>query len=147
MFMILRKLFFLLLFQCACMCSRATPCSYSSIAGEKIKIDKDTLPVDCSKSEEIEKIISEAISLGAPIYNEGLHMACYRVYEWAAYKILYEYAKPCKGVESILKTALDQSHGDYSDTEKAWLMRQAFDKILGVPTQTGLEKESLQKKG
>jgi len=94
----------------------------------------DTLP-GCSKNEEIEKIINDAISLGAPIYNEGLHLACYRIYEWAGYKILYEYGKTCKDVEKILKTAIDKSHGDYSDTEKAWLMRAAFDKILGVPTR------------
>jgi|GEM_PF-2251164 len=96
----------------------------------------DTLPGNCSKKQEIEKIIAEAISLGAPIYNEGLHMACYRIYEWAGYKILYEYGKDCKEVEKVLKTAIDKSHGDYSDTEKAWLMRVAFDTILGEPTQT-----------
>lgn len=108
----------------------------------------DSIPGDCAKSPEIEKIINDAISLGAPIYNEGLHMACYRIYEWAAYKILYEYGKSCKEVEKILKTAIEKSHGDYSDTEKAWLMRAAFDKIMGVPTQTGQpEKPTAPRKG
>lgn len=92
-------------------------------------------------NDEIEKIITEAISLGAPIYNEGLHMACYRIYEWAGYKILYEYGKRCGEIEKTLKTAIDKSHGDYSDTEKAWIMRQAFDKVLGQPTKTA-EPES-----
>jgi hypothetical protein len=101
------------------------------------RIGTDTLPVTCSKTPEIEKIIGEAISMGAPIYNQGLHMACYRIYEWAGYKILYEYGKDCKEVEKILKTAIEKSHGDFSDTEKAWLMRAAFDKILGEPTRTG----------
>src|SRR5258708_27627952 len=67
-------------------------------------ISADSIPGDCPKSPEIEKIINDAISLGAPIYNEGLHMACYRIYEWAAYKILYEYGKSCKEVEKTLKT-------------------------------------------
>ena len=108
----------------------------------------DSLPISCSKSDEIEKIIDDAISLGAPIYNEGLHMACYRIYEWAAYKIIYVYGTTCKNVETVLKTAIEKSHGDYSDTEKAWIMRASFDKILGVPTQTKEEeKESLLKKG
>jgi hypothetical protein len=96
----------------------------------------DSLPMTCGKSAEIERIISEAISLGAPIYNEGMHMACYRIYEWAGYKILYEYGKECPEVEKVLKSAIEKSHGDLSDTEKAWLMRMAFDKIMGVPTKT-----------
>jgi hypothetical protein len=109
---------------------------------------RDTLTPDCPRSAEIEKIINDAIALGAPIYNEGLHMACYRIYEWAGYKILYEYGKDCKDVEKILKSAIDKSHGDLSDTEKAWLMRMAFDKILGVPTKTGAtEKENNMRKG
>jgi hypothetical protein len=113
------------------------------IAGNPVnnRMIADTLPYNCSKTAEIEKIIDDAISLGAPIYNEGLHMACYRIYEWAAYKILYEYSTPCKEVEKILKFAIEKSHGDYSDTEKAWLMRTAFDKILGVPTRTGESKK------
>ncbi len=108
----------------------------------------DSLPISCANSIEIEKIIDDAISLGAPIYNEGLHMARYRIYEWAAYKIIYVYGVTCKNVEVILKTAIEKSHGDYSDTEKAWMMRAAFDKIMGVPTQTkDPENESLLKKG
>ncbi len=128
----------ILLFSCMyCKASGATPGSIT-----------DSLPVTCSNSIEIEKIIDDAISLGAPIYNEGLHMACYRIYEWAAYKIIYVYGTSCKNIEAILKTAVEKSHGDYSDTEKAWMMRAAFDKILGVPTQTKEpEKESLLKKG
>jgi len=111
--------------------NEASPCGNSGNSRMMV----DTLPGNCSKNEEIEKIINDAISLGAPIYNEGLHLACYRIYEWAGYKILYEYGKTCKDVEKILKTAIEKSHGDYSDTEKAWLMRAAFDKILGVPTR------------
>ena len=125
--------FFFILFLFCFICGRALPLHVVSPAITFVKLTNDTLPFACSKSEEIEKIITDAISLGAPIYNEGLHMACYRIYEWAAYKILYEYNKPCKNVITILKNAIDTSHGDYSDTEKAWIMRQAFDKILGVP--------------
>ena len=91
----------------------------------------------CSDSTAIAKIIGDAIELGAPIYNAGFHIGCYRVYEWAAYKIVSVYGNNCKEVEKILKVAIDKSHGDYSDIEKAWLMRAAFDKILGEPTTTG----------
>jgi hypothetical protein len=107
----------------------------------------DSLPGNvCSDSTAIRKIIDDAIELGAPIYNAGFHIGCYRIYEWAAYKIVYVYGNNCKEVEKILKAAIEKSHGDYSDTEKAWLMRIAFDKILGVPTKVGNpEKESNEK--
>ncbi len=137
---------FILLF--SSVCCRAAKYYYENIRPAYTTSATDSLPVSCSKSDEIEKIITEAISLGAPIYNEGLHLACYRIYEWAAYKIIYVYGTTCKNVERILKKAVENSHGDFSDTEKAWLMRVAFDKILGVPTKTNeTEKESLLKKG
>ncbi len=101
------------------------------------KAAADTIIKGCSKSEQVEKIITDAISIGVPVYNSGYHLACYRIYEWAGYKILYEYGTTCKEVEKVLKTAIEKSHGDYSDLEKAWIMRAAFDKIMGVPTQTG----------
>ncbi|MBS1660223.1 MAG: hypothetical protein JST68_04140 [Bacteroidetes bacterium] len=108
----------------------------------------DTTLLTCSKSPEITRIINEAISLGAPIYNEGMHLACYRIYEWASYKIIYEYPKECKEIVKILKTAIDKSHGDFSDTEKAWLMRAAFDAILGEPTRTSpTQNPENQRKG
>ena len=91
----------------------------------------------CRDSAAIEKIIGDAIELGAPVYNAGLHIECYRVYEWASYKIIHVYGGNCKNIEKILNASIEKSHGDYSDVEKAWIMRMAFDKILGVPTQTG----------
>jgi len=134
-----------------CLFLLAQQATYAGISKPQIpstRISADSIPPNCPKSPEIEKIINDAISLGAPIYNEGLHMACYRIYEWAAYKILYEYGKSCKEVEKILKTAIEKSHGDYSDTEKAWLMRVAFDLIMGVPTKTGQpEKPDAPRKG
>lgn len=141
------KTVFLSILLFSSVCCVAAKCGYENIRPQ-YSTATDSLPVNCSKSNEMKKIITEAISLGAPIYNEGLHLACYRIYEWAAYKIIYVYGTTCKNVESILKTAIENSHGDYSDTEKAWLMRAAFDKILGVPTKTNeTEKESLLKKG
>ena len=113
------------------------------------KITGDTVIKNCSKGEQIGKIITEAISIGGPVYNSGYHEACYRIYEWAGYKILYEYGKECKEVEKVLKTAIEKSHGDYSDLEKAWIMRAAFDKIMGVPTETGdpTKKPDTNRKG
>ena len=63
-------------------------------------------------------------------------MGCYRIYEGAAYKILHKYSSKCKDVRNLLETALEKSYGNYSAAEKAWIMRMAFDQILGVPTTT-----------
>ena len=91
---------------------------------------------DCAKIEAVAEIISEAIAVGAPTYNEGNHIGCYRIYEGAAYKILHKYGTKCKNVKNTLEIALEKSYGDYSVTDKAWIMRMAFDQILGVPTVT-----------
>ncbi len=58
------------------------------------------------------------------------------IYQGAAYRIIYLYGTKCKQVKSILETAIERAQGNYSITEKAWIMRMAFDQILGVPTQT-----------
>ena len=104
------------------------------------KIPQIVLPVvmskDCAKIEAVAETISEAISVGAPTYNQGNHIGCYRIYEGAAYKILHKYGAKCKHVQNILEVALEKSYGDYNATEKAWIMRMAFDQILGVPTVT-----------
>ena len=50
-------------------------------------------------------------------------------------------------LKKYLKSAIEKSHGDYFDIEKAWLMRAAFDKILGEPTTPGKpEKESPERR-
>ncbi len=91
---------------------------------------------NCNKIDAVEQIISDAISIGAPTYNQGNHVGCYRIYEGAAYKILYKYGSKCKDIKNTLEVALEKSYGDYNASEKAWIMRMAFDKILGVPTTT-----------
>ena len=102
----------------------------------KLKKSIPAVVKGCEKQEAVEVIIEEAIATGAPTYNDGNHIACYRIYEGAAYKIVYKYGSKCKDIKNILETALEKSYGDYTITEKAWIMRMAFDKILGVATTT-----------
>lgn len=94
--------------------------------------------VDCSKATLVQTVIGEAIEVGAPTYNDGNFLGCYRIYEGAAYKVLHLYGSKCKEARKILETALEQCHASEASTgTKAWVMRAAFDKILGVPTMTG----------
>ena len=92
--------------------------------------------IHCPKSDAVDSVIINAIDIGAPTYNQGNYLGCYRIYEGASYKILYLYGFDCPRVTEILKTAIDKSHGNQTDSEKAWIMRVAFDEILGVPTKT-----------
>ena len=141
----LKNRLFLIVFICCFLMGMNTQSVYAkSISPICVKpITEIAVLAGCADSTAIAKIIGDAIELGAPIYNAGFHIGCYRVYEWAAYKIVSVYGSNCKDVEKILKSAIEKSHGDYSDIEKAWLMRAAFDKILGEPTTPGKpEKES-----
>ncbi len=90
----------------------------------------------CRHIVEINTLISEAISIGAPTYNQGNHAGCYTIYEGASYKILYLYGDHCKETKQVLQEALEKASQDFTYTEKAWTLRRAFDFILGVPTQT-----------
>ena len=92
--------------------------------------------IACASIDAVDTIIWEAINIGAPTYNQGNYLGCYRIYEGASYKIIYLHASVCPRVSEILKTALEKSYSAFTDSEKAWIMRAAFDQILGVPTKT-----------
>ena len=91
----------------------------------------------CDDVQDIKLIITMAINVGAPIYNQGNHAACYMIYENASYKILYNYGKQCKTIKGILNGALINAAVETRVTNKAWTMRKAFDRILGDVTKTG----------
>ncbi len=67
-----------------------------------------TLIKKCGNIDVIYVVIEEAINVGAPTYNTGNLMGCYRIYEGAAYKIIYKYGDKCKEVKKILEAALEK---------------------------------------
>jgi serine protease Do len=86
---------------------------------------------DGCKLEDIEDIVNqigEAIETGAPLYNEGKHEACFRIYEGTAVK--FEHDAACAGVRSAFGDGLLRASGLSSYTEKAWAMRDTFDGLL-----------------
>jgi hypothetical protein len=86
---------------------------------------------DGCKLEDIEDIVNqigEAIESGAPLYNDGKHEACFRIYEGTAIK--FEHDAACKGVRSAFGDGLLRASGLNSYTEKAWAMRDTFDGLL-----------------
>jgi S1-C subfamily serine protease len=86
---------------------------------------------DGCKVEDIEDIVNqigEAIETGAPLYNEGKHEACFRIYEGTAVK--FEHDGACTGVRSAFGDGLLRASGLTTYTEKAWAMRDTFDGLL-----------------
>ena len=99
---------------------------------------------ECAEEDIVmfEQVLSRAIRIGAPAYNAENFEACYRLYEGAAYKVLYTLSQRCPTAHSVLELALSQSqatrvNGRYPTipANQAWIMRRAFDSILPVPPQ------------
>jgi serine protease Do len=79
---------------------------------------------------EIAAGITEAIEVGAPLYNAGNHEACYRIYEGTSMK--FETHAACNGVRTAFRDGLDRARTMTSYTEKAWALRDTFDGLLKV---------------
>jgi hypothetical protein len=83
--------------------------------------------------EDVLRSISDAIAIGAPLYNkqtpEG-YEACYRVYEGTAFK--FEKDAACQGVRAAFADGLARAKGVKSYKEKAWAMRDTFDGLINA---------------
>lgn len=74
--------------------------------------------------------IGNAISTGAPLYNQGNHEACFRIYEGTAIRL--ERELECPGLRDALGQGLLRAGTVEGYTAKAWAMRDAFDGVLDV---------------
>ena len=90
---------------------------------------------DCSRDALDHALdeISDAIENGAPLYNQGNHEACFRIYEGAAIRL--ERELPCPGVRDALGQGLLRASTIDDFSGKAWAMRDAFDGVLDVITR------------
>lgn len=77
---------------------------------------------------ELVKNIWEAIEVGAPLYNQGNHEACFKIYEGTATK--YERDAKCKGVRTAFGEGRTRIEALATWKEKAWAMRDTFDGLL-----------------
>lgn len=74
--------------------------------------------------------IGKAIKLGAPLYNNGKHEACFRIYEGTAMRL--ERELDCPALRDTLGQGLLRASTKKSFSAKAWAMRDAFDGIIKV---------------
>ncbi len=88
---------------------------------------------DCSR-EHVYKVFSgiqRAIELGAPLYNDGDHQACFNIYEQTAAHFEKD-PEICKGMRDALGAGLLRAETESHTTHKAWAMRDTFDGLLKV---------------
>ena len=78
------------------------------------------------------RTISEAIEVGAPLYNSGNHAGCYHIYEGAAADLGRKLPRTCKGPTQVLEAGRTRAASLSTPTAQAWAMRDAFDGVLGV---------------
>jgi hypothetical protein len=89
--------------------------------------------LDGCKYEDIDDLvhqIGETIENGAPLYNDGKHEACFRIYEGTAVK--FEHDAACKGVRTAFGDGLLRANGLQTFKEKAWALRDTFDGLINV---------------
>jgi len=91
----------------------------------------------CPQIVAMDQAIEAAISIGAPIYNAGSPLGCYRIYEGAAFKILYQLGDACPDAAAVLRAGLARAESDSAVGQKAWTLRRTFDALQGRPTRSG----------
>ncbi len=80
----------------------------------------------------VARAIAQAIDVGAPVYNEGNHQACFRIYESAILDVTQRLAGACSGPTGALNAGLTKAATRTEATGKAWALRDAFDGVLDV---------------
>ncbi len=83
--------------------------------------------------EDVLRSISNAIAIGAPLYNKGTpdgFEACFRVYEGTGLK--FEKDGACKGVRDAFTDGLSRAKTMTSYKQKAWAMRDTFDGLINA---------------
>ena len=76
--------------------------------------------------------IEQAIQKGAPIYNDGDHESCFRIYEGMALRMIRDLETRCSPARGALQDGLARASelGSYDD--KAWAMRDAMDGLINA---------------
>jgi hypothetical protein len=73
--------------------------------------------------------LANAIEVGAPRYNQGDHVGCYRIYLGTATDLVTT-LPGCAGVRAALVAGIVRASVLQTYTERAWAMRDAFDGLL-----------------
>jgi hypothetical protein len=80
--------------------------------------------------QQFRVLLSMAIAIGAPAFNGGDHRGCYDVYACTARLLVNTPATP-DAMKDALRRALAEASVVPNVTRQAWIMREAFDALLG----------------
>ncbi|QJW96659.1 hypothetical protein FTUN_4216 [Frigoriglobus tundricola] len=80
--------------------------------------------------QQLRVLLSMAIAIGAPAFNGGDHRGCYDVYACTA-RLLANAAAAPAALKDALRRALAEASVVPNVTRQAWIMREAFDALLG----------------
>jgi S1-C subfamily serine protease len=91
---------------------------------------------ECTPSDVVntDRVIHDTLAVGTPPGDGANALGPFRLYEGAAYKLLYLLADRCPSASSALSDAVAASARDDNPAHKVAVIRYAFDAILGVPT-------------
>ncbi len=89
---------------------------------------------------EVRQLLARAISIGAPAFNLGDSRGCYEVYACTA-RLLVHSASVASEIKDNLRKALEESSVIPDVARQAWILRHAFDALLGgTPAEEGEEE-------
>ena len=94
---------------------------------------KSNVPGNGAPADPLDVIryyLATAIQIGAPVYNSGDHRGCYDVYACTA-RMLLQAVQGADDAKRLLKEALERSSVVGDVNQQAWIMRHAFDEVLG----------------
>ncbi len=80
------------------------------------------------------RMLSEAIDVGAPLFNAGHADGCYHVYDGTASDLERKIPVACRGVVRALGDAQKRAASLREPSAQAWAMRDAFDGLLELIT-------------
>src|SRR5262245_13787038 len=81
-------------------------------------------------TDTIRTMLAAAIQVGAPVYNSGDARGCYDIYAAVA-RMLLRVVQGGEDETNALRDALHEAALEPDVNEQAWVMRRAFDRILG----------------
>jgi hypothetical protein len=90
--------------------------------------------------EVIRSYLTMAIQIGAPAYNYGDHRGCYEVYACTA-RLILQAVRGADDSRERLRNALARCQAIDDSTRQAWVMRRAFDVVLGEEASEEGEEE------
>jgi hypothetical protein len=84
---------------------------------------------DPSDVATVQNTLNNAIGEGVPLFNNGDHFSCYRIYSQALNSVL-----PMLGnrpsLQATVQGAMTKAAHQRSDYDKAWTLRYAIDLVL-----------------